>query len=358
MGSAQSLAMPAVADFGQSAGGLDRSRVHDVPWLATLREIGEVEESGLEELLASCSNAELHCARAFFRAYRAFMAEREEHEEDTVLFCQRLYFVVAQSPSVLVIFYSMLHQAALLGIDADALQPLPDDAPLIGVALSCYAQEKAFPECAVAAGFDRTGTVNAIRNVLTVYVDEMRDLLQNPAFGEPEVEAVQVGDTACSVYTLRPPDWSLEARVCTLGGALLSLRALREDSEEWAEPVVAEELVPDRGPPMRAAVTPENSSSCIQVFYSDATRLEYAAEAGGALLVRLTSENGSGVFQCRLARPAAEALVARTESKTLERVGALPECGLAELWLANGRLAVKDASLTVEGEKFLVKLKL
>ncbi len=354
MGSAQSQALPHVVGFGETAGGLDRSRVHDVPWFAALRDVGDVDEAALEELVRASTDVELHCSRALFRAYRQLMADKEEWDEATVELCQQLYFVVAQSPSVLVIFYSMLHRAALLGVTAEELEPLPPDVPLVAVAVACYAAEKHMPVSGGRQADAVAGTASAMRNVITTYVDEMRDLLQNPAFADAQVESVELGGRSCNVYTLRPWDGSIEARVCDSGATVLSVRLFDEGGIEREE-VIATDL-PPQCERLRAANSPENSSSSKQVFYSDSLRVEVCVEEGRVLLVRYTSSADPVSFQCGLARPAVKPIEANVAYSTLQFVGSVE--GVGEVWLANARLRIEGTSLVVDkSANFLLKVK-
>ncbi len=55
-----------------------------MPWKMKLAEIGETDSEWLENMVKACSDEELHCCRAFFRAFRG-LSENEMSEDEMEL---------------------------------------------------------------------------------------------------------------------------------------------------------------------------------------------------------------------------------------------------------------------------------
>ncbi len=247
MGSGAS-SLPPVEGFGQNGNvAIDRSSRLDLPWKLALTEIGsDVDVETLQKMADSCSDQELHCCRAFFRAFRALpLSEMDETEQEL---CKQMYFVTAHSPKSLLVFYSILHQCALLKIDS--LEPIPEAASLfVQTCLDTYTTEKGFENALQVEHIK----VDAMRGIVCSYLEELLDVLTNAALAEPCMEMVD----GIPVYTLEADP--IEVRVGAQGGDLLRLRVNGKDI------FLQDEKSETRKDIFRCASAPENSSLCNQV---------------------------------------------------------------------------------------------
>jgi hypothetical protein len=254
-----------------------------------------------------------------------------------------MYFVVAQNSKTLLVFYSILHRCALLGIDS--LEPVPEAASVfVQTALDSYAAEKNFETVDL-----EKSSVEAMRGIVCAYVEELLDLLTNSALAEPCVKVVD----GVNVYSLSAPDGIVEAVVSARGGSLLSVTV-------WGEQVVASNDNADSDV-FRCAASPENSSLCNQVFYCDeqSARVEFVVQEESVLLIRQTSLACSPC-SFLLSSEREFDFVGESQSSSLVELGKLD--GVAEIRAANARVVVKGKQVTIEGTnnwlvewKFVVK---
>ena len=364
MGGGVSSIPPRMSDF---AAGTDMARVHDVPWMTTLREIGDVDENAVEEQRAKASREDLHSMRFLQRVFAAWTKakkreEEEEEEEEEVL--RRVFFVAMQSPGVAVVFYCMMRQCAALRIVT--LEPLPEFAQEF-VALALVSLPAAVVATAQAEekeeNIDCAGVREAMRGVLVTFFDECFDLLYNPQFQSPQIEVLEKEDA--KIFTLQPMDGSIEARVCSLGGTMVSLRTMHRETGEIAQHVLFDTVASlvESKEKMRAAENPENSSGCRQVFYGELRRLEFWVEDGGVLLVRQTVDARQElidaselmVFEMRW-MDSEEHFAGRSASRVLEQLGRL-ESASVTVWAANAKVEKRGALMTIGGTtNWLVKL--
>lgn len=235
MGSDQSRAMPRIEGFG-ARGGVDRSKRHDFPWIQTLKEIAlfEVDDKALDEFLLNATDVELHCCRAFFRAHLKYQAIEGLDDEDEKSFCRGLYFLLAQQPSQLVAFYSILHHCWSHHITT--LGPYPSSPPLLGTnfvetALAVYTEEKGpTPENNInndnnqmVARSDDDLLLNNMRSLVFSYLSSMTELAIDPSLQDPSPQPCDA--TGRSLwFPLCSPDSTLEVRVAQRGATLCSVR--------------------------------------------------------------------------------------------------------------------------------------
>lgn len=170
---------------------IDRSRIHDVPWMETLKKLGKgkfspVEQADLDQYLKDLSTDEIHCARALFRAYREYDRVTEEGDEKD--FSTGLYFVLAQDPETLVFFYTMLHNCWLYNL---ALEGLKEEygADFAKLALTMYVEEKGErPEVEdedeeqdeEAEQLKWTRIEDSINGIISSYLKKLCDAVTNP----------------------------------------------------------------------------------------------------------------------------------------------------------------------------------
>lgn len=253
MGASESLPAPVPDDFGPVDGELDRSRLHDVPWMETLKQMGTelfaVDEQRLDQFLVEASDEELYACRTFYRGYRAYM--RIAHPGDQRDFATGLYFVMAQQPRTLLQFYVMLHICWTFGVE------LYVDATVMGAdfvhaLVRTYSEEKGKRPEEVheeeAKVKQRMGPV--FREIITSYLAKVLDAVTNPEYQDPQVSSFGVVDQdEVHVWTLKASDGSIELRVTEYGAAIVGCRVHDKDGK-WVEvvrsPSSVEGLVEDK----------------------------------------------------------------------------------------------------------------
>jgi hypothetical protein len=235
--------LPHVEGFGTTGGvRIDRSSRLDLPWKTLLAEIGDADVEMLQQMADECSDEELHCCRAFFRAFRALSCKNLENEE----LHRQMYFVAAQSPKSLLVFYSILHQCALLGVES--LEPIPELASeFVQTALDSYVAEKNFENVLEVEEVN----VDAMRGIICAYVEELLDILTNSALAEPQCSVVD-GETQFMLeYDL------LQVCLGAHGASVVNLRV--------GENLILVRAEENEKQIFRCASSPENSSLINQV---------------------------------------------------------------------------------------------
>ena len=311
MGSSHSTSLAdRIPDFAKS--NIDRRPLHDQPWLLALAEIGDTNEEALGEFISEATDQELHCCRAFYRAYRHFLQCVEEGDEKD--FGRALYYTVAQSPSQLVLFYTILHHCWLL--DIDTLEPQPElAATFIQASLDLYIEEKGkSPEEVDSSLNDPDEMLHWMRELVTTYINSILEFSSNPDLMDAQISSfgnlpASAGGEEVRIWTLRAADDSIELRVSNYGASVVSCRVRNEKSNDWIQVTEkcdsVDELMNQYKDQVcwRAAEHVENSSGSMQTFYFEPkesllrVRMSFSVATEGKLTIRRNAESATGLLQ-------------------------------------------------------------